>query len=322
MAIRAGELGIPAVIGAGEALFQRWRLRARLCLDCANQQVSAHRVKARRRHPAGRGRSRLRRATRLPRSGVDKLPDGLRAARPCRAQCHRGGSGVVRRSRRRRPRPDRRQRSCGVGRRCARTRHARERSARFGGAARPARSGRMPRHASDSAALRDPVTPRRRARHAASDHRVNGEPKEVNSFHRFRRFRVEATARLSGRLRTTASSRQFATTQPMTGIMWHPERFAPFVCRRRGAVPSNLRGQRDARSHPGRRSRQPHGASRRRAPEMSCRARWPDADRAANRGTAARRVDEIGVVRGYRAEMIDLPGLHYFAMRAGPKPTW
>lgn len=40
MAIRAGELGIPAVIGAGEALFQRWRTARKLKLDCANQVVS------------------------------------------------------------------------------------------------------------------------------------------------------------------------------------------------------------------------------------------------------------------------------------------
>ena len=39
MAIRAGELGIPAVIGAGEALFQRWQSARKLCLDCMNQRV-------------------------------------------------------------------------------------------------------------------------------------------------------------------------------------------------------------------------------------------------------------------------------------------
>lgn len=39
MAIRAGELGLPAVIGAGEALFQRWRAARKLCLDCTNQKV-------------------------------------------------------------------------------------------------------------------------------------------------------------------------------------------------------------------------------------------------------------------------------------------
>jgi adenylylsulfate kinase-like enzyme len=39
MAIRAGELGIPAVIGAGEALFGRWQRARKLCLDCTNQKV-------------------------------------------------------------------------------------------------------------------------------------------------------------------------------------------------------------------------------------------------------------------------------------------
>jgi adenylylsulfate kinase-like enzyme/phosphohistidine swiveling domain-containing protein len=41
MAIRAGELGIPAVIGAGEALFRRWQTAHKLCLDCTNQKVLA-----------------------------------------------------------------------------------------------------------------------------------------------------------------------------------------------------------------------------------------------------------------------------------------
>jgi phosphohistidine swiveling domain-containing protein len=39
MAIRASELGIPAVIGAGEALFWRWQAARTLCLDCTNQRV-------------------------------------------------------------------------------------------------------------------------------------------------------------------------------------------------------------------------------------------------------------------------------------------
>jgi glutamine kinase len=39
MAIRAGELGVPAVIGAGESLFQRWQTARKLCLDCSNQKV-------------------------------------------------------------------------------------------------------------------------------------------------------------------------------------------------------------------------------------------------------------------------------------------
>jgi adenylylsulfate kinase-like enzyme len=39
MAIRAGELDMPAVIGAGEALFRRWQGARTLCLDCTNQKV-------------------------------------------------------------------------------------------------------------------------------------------------------------------------------------------------------------------------------------------------------------------------------------------
>lgn len=39
MAIRAGELGLPAVIGAGETLYQRWSRAGRLHLDCAGRQV-------------------------------------------------------------------------------------------------------------------------------------------------------------------------------------------------------------------------------------------------------------------------------------------
>jgi glutamine kinase len=39
MAIRAGELGVPAVIGAGEAHFQRWRAARVVHLDCASRQV-------------------------------------------------------------------------------------------------------------------------------------------------------------------------------------------------------------------------------------------------------------------------------------------
>jgi len=39
MAIRAGELGVPAVIGAGEQLYRRWSAARRLSLDCANRKV-------------------------------------------------------------------------------------------------------------------------------------------------------------------------------------------------------------------------------------------------------------------------------------------
>lgn len=39
MAIRAGELGLPAVIGAGEVLYRRWSAARQLHLDCAGRRV-------------------------------------------------------------------------------------------------------------------------------------------------------------------------------------------------------------------------------------------------------------------------------------------
>ena len=39
MAIRAAELGIPAVIGAGESLYQQWSVAELIEIDCANKQV-------------------------------------------------------------------------------------------------------------------------------------------------------------------------------------------------------------------------------------------------------------------------------------------
>jgi glutamine kinase len=39
MAIRASELAMPAVIGAGETLFMHWKRAGKICLDCGNQQV-------------------------------------------------------------------------------------------------------------------------------------------------------------------------------------------------------------------------------------------------------------------------------------------
>ena len=39
MAIRAGELGLPAVIGAGQVLYRRWSGARRLHLDCAGRKV-------------------------------------------------------------------------------------------------------------------------------------------------------------------------------------------------------------------------------------------------------------------------------------------
>jgi hypothetical protein len=39
MAIRAGELGLPAVVGAGEVLYRRWSRSQKLFLDCAGRRV-------------------------------------------------------------------------------------------------------------------------------------------------------------------------------------------------------------------------------------------------------------------------------------------
>ncbi len=39
MAIRAGELGLPAVVGAGEILYKRWSAARRLHMDCAGRRV-------------------------------------------------------------------------------------------------------------------------------------------------------------------------------------------------------------------------------------------------------------------------------------------
>jgi D-aminopeptidase len=39
MAIRAGELGIPAVIGVGEKLFNLWKKAQTMHIDCANKKV-------------------------------------------------------------------------------------------------------------------------------------------------------------------------------------------------------------------------------------------------------------------------------------------
>ena len=39
MAIRAGELGIPAIIGAGEVKYSQWSQAKKLHIDCLNRQV-------------------------------------------------------------------------------------------------------------------------------------------------------------------------------------------------------------------------------------------------------------------------------------------
>jgi phosphoenolpyruvate synthase/pyruvate phosphate dikinase len=39
MAIRASELGLPAVIGAGDLLYRKWSNSGKLEIDCASQKV-------------------------------------------------------------------------------------------------------------------------------------------------------------------------------------------------------------------------------------------------------------------------------------------
>ena len=39
MAIRAGELGLPAVIGAGEVMYKHWAGSRRVHMDCAGRRV-------------------------------------------------------------------------------------------------------------------------------------------------------------------------------------------------------------------------------------------------------------------------------------------
>ena len=108
MAIRAGELGIPAVIGAGETLFQRWQTARTSCASIARIRRSCSSHESGRRHPAGIGRSGLWRAPRLSGSSVDEVSGGLRAASRAAAQRHRGGSRPVRAGRHRRVGVDRR----------------------------------------------------------------------------------------------------------------------------------------------------------------------------------------------------------------------
>ncbi|MGH7708763.1 MAG: gamma-glutamyl-gamma-aminobutyrate hydrolase family protein [Candidatus Binataceae bacterium] len=58
--------------------------------------------------------------------------------------------------------------------------------------------------------------------------RINGEPREVNSFHRFAAFdsRPPLTVWAIADDGVIKAIRHVA--QPITGIMWHPERSAPF----------------------------------------------------------------------------------------------
>ena len=39
MAIRAGEMGLPAIIGSGEKLYHEWKSSSKIHIDCANQRI-------------------------------------------------------------------------------------------------------------------------------------------------------------------------------------------------------------------------------------------------------------------------------------------
>lgn len=58
--------------------------------------------------------------------------------------------------------------------------------------------------------------------------RVNGEPKEVNSFHRFAAFESRPPLAVWAIADDGAIKAIRHEAQPVTGIMWHPERSTPF----------------------------------------------------------------------------------------------
>jgi putative glutamine amidotransferase len=58
--------------------------------------------------------------------------------------------------------------------------------------------------------------------------RINGEPKEVNSYHRFAAFDSRPPLDVWALADDGVVEAIRHSTQPITGIMWHPERSAPF----------------------------------------------------------------------------------------------
>ena len=58
--------------------------------------------------------------------------------------------------------------------------------------------------------------------------RINGEPRQVNSFHRFGAFESRRPLAPWAVADDGVIKAIRHETQPMTGIMWHPERIAPF----------------------------------------------------------------------------------------------
>ena len=58
--------------------------------------------------------------------------------------------------------------------------------------------------------------------------RINGEPKEVNSYHRFAAFESRPPLEVWAVAGDGVVKAVRHAIRPITGIMWHPERFTPF----------------------------------------------------------------------------------------------
>ena len=59
--------------------------------------------------------------------------------------------------------------------------------------------------------------------------RIHGEPKEVNSYHRFAAFDSEPPLEVWAVADDGVVKAIRHSAQPVTGIMWHPERLTPFL---------------------------------------------------------------------------------------------
>jgi putative glutamine amidotransferase len=59
--------------------------------------------------------------------------------------------------------------------------------------------------------------------------RINGGLREVNSYHRFAAFETRAPLEVWAVANDGVVEAVRHSTQPVTGIMWHPERCSPFA---------------------------------------------------------------------------------------------
>ncbi len=146
---------------------------------------------------------------------------------------------------------------------------------------------------------------------------IEGKESEVNSYHNFAASESRPPLEAWALARDGIVKAVRHSAQPVTGIMWHPERNTPFAARdialfRRIFEVDLMRGLILAA---GRGSRM--GALGDDRPkclvELNGRPLLDRQIAALRRGG----VDEIGVVRGYRAEILNFPGLTYF-----DNPRW